>query len=107
MEFYLHEGTVCFVGYSMFSAAASGAYMGNELLSDTRIEEKLGSYVSIELLHRLRNSLSEKLSSRFPLYTGYAGVDMMVCETPGGYCLQPCVEINIRMNMGMVSTYLP
>ncbi|SFS63543.1 hypothetical protein SAMN05216365_11265 [Porphyromonadaceae bacterium NLAE-zl-C104] len=103
MEFYLHEGTVCFVGYSMFSAAASGAYMGNELLSDTRIEEKLGSYVSIELLHRLRNSLSEKLSSRFPLYTGYAGVDMMVCETPGGYCLQPCVEINIRMNMGMVA----
>lgn len=103
MEFYLHEGTVRFAGYSMFSAAASGAYMGNELLSDTRIEKKLSKFVPVELLRRLRNSLVKKLSSRFPLYTGYAGVDMMVCETPGGYCLQPCVEINMRMNMGMVA----
>jgi len=103
MEFYLHEGTVCFVGYSMFSAAASGAYTGNELLSDTRIEEKLTNFISVELLRRLRNSLIEKLSGRFPLYTGYAGVDMMVCETLGGYCLQPCVEINMRMNMGIVA----
>lgn len=103
MEFYLQEGKALFAGYSLFTAAASGAYMGNELLSDARIEEKLSSLVSIELLHRLRNSLSEKLSSRFPLYTGYAGVDMMVCETPGGYRIQPCVEINMRMNMGMVA----
>ncbi len=103
MEFYLHEGTVRFAGYSMFSAAASGAYTGNELLSDTRIEEKLTNFISVELLRRLRNSLIEKLSGRFPLYTGYAGVDMMVCETLGGYCLQPCVEINMRMNMGIVA----
>lgn len=103
MEFYLHEGTVCFVGYSMFSAAASGAYMGNELLSDIRIEEKLSKFVSVELLRRLRNLLVKKLLSRFPLYTGYAGVDMMVCETSAGYCIQPCVEINMRMNMGIVA----
>lgn len=103
MEFYLHEGQVYFAGYSLFSAAASGAYMGNELLSNTRIKEKLSEYVSIELLHRLKNSLTEKLSRRFPLYNGYAGVDMMVCETSGGYTIQPCVEINMRMNMGMVA----
>lgn len=103
MEFYLDRGKVRFSGYSLFTAAASGAYMGNELLSDARIEEKLSSLVSMELLHRLRNSLSDKLSSRFPLYTGYAGVDMMVCKMPGGYRIQPCVEINMRMNMGMVA----
>ncbi|WP_298651449.1 hypothetical protein [uncultured Proteiniphilum sp.] len=103
MEFYLHEGQIRFAGYSMFSAAASGAYTGNELLSDFRIEEKLCKYAPIELLHRLRNSLTEKLSRRFPLYSGYAGVDMMICETPEGYRIQPCVEINMRMNMGMVA----
>ena len=103
MEFYLQEGRVRFAGYSMFSTASSGAYRGNELLGDTRIQEKLASFVSIDLLHRLRSSLSEKLPNRFPLYTGYAGVDMMVCETPAGYCIQPCVEINMRMNMGMVA----
>lgn len=103
MEFYLQEGEVRFTGYSMFTAAASGAYIGNELLSNARIEEKLSGYVSIELLHQLKNSLTRKLSQRFPLYTGYAGIDMMVCKTSGGYCIQPCVEINMRMNMGMVA----
>ncbi len=103
MEFYLDKGAVSFTGYSMFTAASSGAYMGNELLSDARIEKKLSAYVPLELLHRLRGSLIKKLSDRFPLYTGYAGVDMMVCEMYGGYCLQPCVEINMRMNMGMVA----
>ncbi|MEA4916631.1 hypothetical protein [Proteiniphilum sp.] len=103
MEFYLHEGEARFTGYSMFNTAASGAYIGNELLSDARIEEKLCKYMPIELLHRLRKSLAEKLSRRFLLYTGYAGVDMMACETSGGYCIQPCVETNMRMNMGMAA----
>jgi hypothetical protein len=104
MEFYLHGGEIRFAGYSMFSAAASGAYTGNELLSDARIEAELCKYVPTGLLHRLRVSLAEKLSCRFPFYSGYAGVDMMICETAaGGYCIQPCVEINMRMNMGMAA----
>lgn len=103
MEFYLHDAEVHFAGYSMFSTSASGAYMGNALLSNARIEEKLSEYVPVELLYWLRNALMEKLPRRFPSYTGYAGVDMMVCETEDGYRLQPCVEINMRMNMGMVA----
>ena len=103
MEFYLHQGEARFVGYSLFSAASSGAYTGNELLSDTRIEEKLSAYVPIAFLRQLKNSLIEILSTRFPYYTGYTGVDMMVCDTSGGYRIQPCVEINMRMNMGMVA----
>jgi len=41
MEFYLDGGACRFAGYSLFHAADSGAYGGNELLSDSRIEEKL------------------------------------------------------------------
>lgn len=103
MEFYLQEGGVRFAGYSLFHAAASGAYTGNELLSDRRIEEKLSAYISISLLHQLREILLERLAGYVPLYTGYAGIDMMVCETAEGYRIQPCVEINMRMNMGMVA----
>lgn len=103
MEFYLDGGACRFAAYSLFHAAASGAYRGNALLSDSRIEEKLSAYVPAALLHRLREALSEKLVACFPLYTGYAGVDMMVCETDEGYRVQPCVEINLRMNMGMVA----
>jgi len=28
---------------------------------------------------------------------------MMICQTGEGYSVQPCVEINMRMNMGMVA----
>ncbi|MCE5205624.1 MAG: hypothetical protein LLF80_05905 [Porphyromonadaceae bacterium] len=103
MEFYLQKGTVQFSCYSLFRSAASGTYAGNELLSDERIEEKLSGYISMVTLRQLRDSLSAKLSQYFPKYSGYAGVDMMVCETDEGYRIQPCVEINMRMNMGVVA----
>ncbi len=103
MEFYMVKGITRFAGYSLFRSSASGAYAGNDLLSDSRIEEKLSAYIPVALLHRLREALLEKLSACFPLYTGYAGVDMMICETDEGYRMQPCVEINLRMNMGMVA----
>jgi len=103
MEFHLEDGRARFAGYSLFHAAASGAYLGNELLSDVRILELLSGYISLQLLQELRETLLKKLADNFPHYTGYAGVDMMVCETTDGYCIQPCVEINMRMNMGMVA----
>ncbi len=103
MEFYLEEGNVRFAGYSLFRAAVSGAYLGNELLSDSRIGEMLSDYVPTSMLKDLRTSLAVKLSAAFPHYTGYAGVDMMICDTIEGYRIQPCVEINMRMNMGMVA----
>ncbi|MBF6628674.1 MAG: hypothetical protein ITG04_09275 [Proteiniphilum sp.] len=103
MEFYLDQGVSRFAGYSMFRSAKSGAYMGNELLSDRRIVEMLSAYIPVDRLHHLRETLLEKLSTRFPFYTGYAGVDMMICQSGESYSIQPCVEINMRMNMGMVA----
>lgn len=103
MEYYLEEGKARFTGYSLFRAAASGAYLGNELLSDAHIMERLTAYIPSELLDSLRESLKTKLAASFPHYTGYAGVDMMICQTGEGYSVQPCVEINMRMNMGMVA----
>ncbi|MDI9605046.1 MAG: hypothetical protein QM305_06940 [Bacteroidota bacterium] len=103
MEFWLDDGLARFAGYSLFRTAASGGYMGNELLTDARIEEVLGSYLPISLFHQLRERLLQLLPTRFPRYRGYTGVDMMVCTTSEGYKVHPCVEINTRMNMGVVS----
>jgi len=119
MEFYLDTGAVRFTGYSLFRTAASGAYMGNELLNDQRIVEVLSCYTdsdsshrlsadssycpSPDLLQQLKEWFVKELSNRFPHYKGYAGVDMMICDTGGGYKVHPCVEINTRMNMGVAS----
>ena len=103
MEFSINNGTVKFEGYSLFESAASGAYMGNLLMSDDDIEIELSKYISVEMLHNLRASLIDKLAYYFPHYNSVLGVDMMICNTDDGYRLQPCIEINMRMNMGLVS----
>lgn len=103
MEFSMENGKIIFEGYSLFESAASGAYVGNVLMSDGEIENHLAAYVSTDLLHGLRQSVLGKLVDYFPHYNGVLGVDMMICNTSDGYKIQPCVEINMRMNMGMVA----
>lgn len=103
MEFFVENGEVRFAGYSLFTSAASGAYMGNHLLSDLEIEKQLSQYVSIETLNWVKSTYLQKLLRYFPHYNGYIGVDMMVCKTGDNYRVQPCVEINMRMNMGVVA----
>lgn len=101
-------GKVSFAGYSIFSTNNSGAYDGNLLLSDTEIERGLSVYVKKEAFDRLKQRLEEELSVRFAsAYSGYLGVDMMICRFSSGnrieYRIHPCVEINLRMNMGIVT----
>ncbi len=103
MEFNLADNKAEFIGYSLFQSTSSGAYRGNFLMPQTDMEERLSEYTGPELLRQLRKSLAEKLSRQFPTYSGYLGVDMMVCKTDTGYRVQPCVEINLRMNMGIVA----
>ncbi|MDD4727278.1 MAG: hypothetical protein PHN55_00820 [Dysgonamonadaceae bacterium] len=104
MEFEVTDNGIQFVGYSLFQAAASGAYIGNILLPDSEIENVLSKYVSFDVLNQLRTALEKKLSTYFPLYRGFLGVDMMICKTNDStYQLQPCVEVNVRMNMGIVA----
>ena len=103
MEFSLSDNKTEFIGYSLFQSSSSGAYMGNFLMLQTDMEERLSEYTGPELMRQLLKSLAEKLSRQFPTYSGRLGVDMMVCKTNRGYQIQPCVEINLRMNMGIVA----
>ena len=104
MEFEMSDVGIRFVGYSLFQSAPSGAYLGNVLLSDVEIEDKLSTFIERSQLLELKAILKTKLSIFFPHYRGYLGVDMMVCKTEAStYQLQPCVEVNMRMNMGIVA----
>ena len=104
MEFYASGGKVEFAGYSLFEADARGIYKENWLASDEAIECRLSQYVPQEVLMDVR----KKLLAELPLllgnaYQGYLGVDMMVCRVGEAYAVHPCVEVNLRMNMGVVS----
>ncbi|EYA65359.1 hypothetical protein ACIXSZ_19250 [Bacteroides fragilis] len=110
MEFYSDgKGRIIFAGYSLFRTNAGGAYEGNRLLPDAEIERRLLAYVPVAALHRLREELQRRLSvSLGTEYAGYLGVDMMICRFAllPEFRIHPCVEINLRMNMGLVSRML-
>lgn len=107
LEFYSDgQGEVRFAGYSVFSTNEHGAYTGNLLASDGQIEESIACCLPLEKLTGIREALRAELASIYGnTYTGYLGVDMMVCRSDkeNGYRVHPCVEINMRMNMGVVA----
>jgi hypothetical protein len=104
MEFYVgHEG-VSFVGYSFFETDCRGIYKGNVLASNVMIEQKLSEYVSVNILECVRQKCMNELAHVYQgVYEGYLGVDMMICRGEDRYDVHPCVEVNLRMNMGVVS----
>ncbi len=97
--------SVVFGGYSLFFNGRGAAYGGNMLLSDNEIERCLSEYVSAGLLKRVASVLAKALTELVAAdYAGWFGVDMMVCaDGRGGYMLAPCVELNLRLTMGVVA----
>ncbi len=104
MEFKVGRGDVSFAGYSLFFTEGSGIYRGNYLWSNEDIEAELTKYVSVDYLHWIRDELVLFLRERVAkTYTGFVGVDMFVYEEQGTYRIDPVVEFNLRMTMGMVA----
>ena len=107
MEFKVEGQDVSFVGYSLFETDARGIYKENFLASDVTIENILSEYVSRDLLYAVRENLLRELAGVLGgNYQGYLGVDMMVVRCGEAYFVHPCIEVNLRMNMGVVSRLL-
>ncbi len=126
MEFRVADGQCHFIGYSLFVTDRHGRYDGNRLMSDAKIEELLATHIPREALHETRHWITAHYTdiipaewdiTRFPLYFG---VDMMIVDITGQQsptvsgerlevkgcsklALHPCVEINLRMNMGIIA----
>ena len=104
MEFHYESGNVSFAGYSLFTTS-NAAYSGNIIATDSDIENFLTSYISKVSLLSVKENLSVILKELLAgsNYRGYLGVDMMIYNDKGNIRLNPCMELNLRMNMGMVS----
>lgn len=104
MEFYVTDDGICFIGYSLFETDSRGIYKGNWLAADSVIEKRLSSYVPVAVLNTVRDLLLRELSSLLQQsYRGYLGIDMMIVRADKGYAVHPLVEMNLRMNMGVVA----
>ena len=112
MEFKVGRGDVIFAGYSLFFTEGSGIYRGNYLMSNEDIEAELTKWVSVDYLKWIREEIANFLRENVAkVYNGFVGVDMFVySETPIEnneghieYKINPVVEFNLRMTMGMVA----
>ncbi|MCH5329081.1 MAG: hypothetical protein J1E02_08665, partial [Coprobacter sp.] len=106
MEFFSDgTGNVSFAGYSWFSTDNKGVYKSNWLASDEAIfSEIVKNGIAGPQLQQLQQAYLRLLSELVgPVYRGYFGIDMMIYRSGGTLRLHPCIEMNLRMNMGMVA----
>ena len=103
MLFYSDGKRVAYRGLSYFLTERATAYAGNLLLPDTEIMRRLD--VTERELSAISDALTVILTDMLrDAYTGYLGVDMLTYRAAdGSQCIAPCIEINLRMTMGVVA----
>lgn len=104
MLFYARGGMVGWRGYSLFFTERT-SYGGNLLMADEAIEDRLVAMgCSRRTLVVLQSALERALAATIGGdYTGWLGIDMLL--TRNGL-IAPCLEVNLRMTMGVVAHYL-
>lgn len=107
MEFYKGKEGTEFLGWSTFITGEHGEYRGNFVGTPENIEKDLLNFMTPSYLKGLVQEIPQMLNGILPFYHGYLGVDMMVYRNAAGACcIHPCVEINLRYNMGIVALFL-
>lgn len=98
-------GEVRFHGYSRFYNSRATAYSGNMLASDAEIAACLHDFIDADLLEHVSSALESILTKLLDgEWRGFLGVDMLVARSSAGsFFLVPCVELNLRMTMGVVA----
>lgn len=99
-EWIIKSGKADFLGFSFFNVTKSGSYSGNMEASQNEIINKLNKFVpgfntSITSLQKM--ALEQLIA---PFYEGPLGIDMF-SDCSGK--INPCVEINLRMTMGIIN----
>ena len=109
LQFELKNGDVTYLGVSRFATDQKGQYLGNFLhgFPDTiapQVETfacSLPEKIVAPLISAIEKS---KLAS---LYEGFFGVDLLIFNDKHSKLkVNPCLEINVRQNMGLLSLYL-
>ena len=105
MEFVVTKQAVQYIGLSVFETSPEGRYAFNYLRSQQELREMIVSQLlDVNVLDDLIAQHLQLLTDRLlGQYEGIVGIDMMVVR---GGLIHPCVEINLRMNMGVVAMKL-
>lgn len=98
-----------YLGYSIFETNTNGQYKSTFIHPKNNILAIPWSTVKMEeLIETTANRLSKQLkNSPFSLFhRGFIGIDAMIYKDHDQLKMQPCIEINSRMNMGILTLHI-
>lgn len=113
--FYTDGTEIIHQGWSLFQTMPDGRYIGSLVAPQAEIANRLHEAAIFYGNHkadftRLSDEFMEILHRHIPpMYKGWIGVDMLAYHSIGKESqlqLAPCIEINMRMTMGVVATLL-
>ena len=105
----LSENRIEYLGFSLFETNTNGQYQG------TYLHPELNRFVPDEettLLRKMIESTAEILghaleeTNYMSDHRGFMGIDALIFRQGGKLKIQPCIEINSRMNMGILAMLL-
>ncbi|MCM1483606.1 MAG: hypothetical protein NC043_04660 [Muribaculaceae bacterium] len=96
--YYADDGMVTLRGFSRFLSSADGRYGGNIVAPQAHIKAMLGHDIT-DTAVCMAGHLETIIGDR---YSGWIGVDMLLHS----HGLNPCMEINMRMTMGVAAMYV-
>lgn len=96
------SGEIVFLGISHFKTNNNGQYLGHHINPPTDLAYP---YFQQDELTTIANRLTDQLRKSYfqSLYHGFLGIDALVYGVGREIKIQPCLEINPRLNMGILS----
>lgn len=102
-EWFCKDNKTTFLGLSLFRTSSDGRYEGNI----TEPQDKIVSLIkdsapafSDDIIIAQKNAIDKLIA---PRYSGPLGIDMLIDKSG---TINPCVEINLRMTMGILTLKL-
>ncbi len=101
------QGVARPMGYSLFYTSGATSYSGNRLMPDDDIRSELTRFVDKDDLLAVERALPPLLTNLIgTAHRGPLGVDMLIYRSDKACHINPCVEVNLRMTMGVLAHHL-
>lgn len=103
IECMCRDGKTMFMGYSVFDSDFHSQFGSGRVAPMEELHEMLlDMYPDLDpVVGQVLMAIDDLIA---PHYDGYLGIDMMLYRDKSGkIALNPCVEVNLRMTMGMVT----
>lgn len=108
-QFRVHsDQNIEFLGISFFETSSNGQYQRTLIANDEKILGKAADERICEKITKTAEIVAQTLSSSIyrQFHQGFLGIDAMIFRNNGQTMIQPCVEVNCRMNMGILALLL-